>query len=221
MTRAIAERDYVEIVRALVPGDWRVDGGPAEPWLRVNPPGSRCGPLQGWKLHLTASNASAGELLELATPVLVAARTPFKVAATPLHLATLNEGGAGASQIGKFVTVYPVDAASAVALARALDDHLGHLTGPNVPSDRPLRPGGVVWYRFGGFEARWIQLPHGEVLPAIVGPDGLLQPDSRRSRDAVPPWEEDPFVAAGLVLASEPLPAVIADRFLVVRTLHH
>jgi hypothetical protein len=66
--------------------------------------------------------------------------------------------GGGASQIGKFVTVYPNDDIQAVRLALALDAATRGLSGPAVPSDRPLRPAGIVCTA-GSFATPLMQTP--------------------------------------------------------------
>ena len=45
---------------------------------------------QGWKLHLSATLASAHAVLQRAVPVLIDAGAPFKVASTAEDLASLN-----------------------------------------------------------------------------------------------------------------------------------
>ena len=125
---------------------WRVEerDNPDEPWIVARPLDSVL-PAQGWKLHVSATLSSALDVLTQALPVLVAARVPFKVAKTLETLASLNYGVAGSSQIGKFITVYPRDDEQAVDLAVRLDQATAGLTGPAVPSDRPLHPGSRVF----------------------------------------------------------------------------
>jgi hypothetical protein len=208
------------LTRLVAPAGWAVEGSDADPWLRAVPPAATPGPSQGWKLHLSASDSTAETVLERAVPVLIAADVSFKIASNRRRLAMLNQGEAGFSQIGKFVTVYPADEVAAVDLARRLDVVLGDLFGPTVPSDRALREHGVVSYRYGGFAGRWVQSPHGELTPAIETPDGDLIADTRLGRHAVPPWLDDPFDAAGLVHPRSPLPSLIGDRFRVLTTIH-
>lgn len=145
---------------------------------------------------------------------------PFKVAASPERLAELNEGNGQLSQVGKFVTVYPNDDAQAVRLARVLDAATDGLRGPAVPSDRPLRPGSLVHYRYGGFGDRHVQTPLGSIVPALVTPAGELIPDRRLPVYRAPEWAVDPFEAAGLtVTAPKPNP-LVGGRFLLLRTLN-
>ena len=178
-------------------------------------------PGQGWKLHLSAGAWSAETVLRRALPVLLAEDASFKVAASLRSLEFLNEGEGGLSQIGKFITVYPNDDAQAVRLALALDEATRGLRGPAVPSDRPLRPGSLVHYRYGGFDDRHVQTPLGEILPAIERPDGELVPDRRLTFFSPPDWVEDPFIAAGVAPKLPPPSQLVAGRYLMVATLHH
>lgn len=207
------------LARLVEPAGWAVTAAPDGMWARTAPPAPVPLPPQGWKLHVTATDATALATLDAAVPVLLDAAATFKIAASRRALAVLNEGRGGPSQVGKFMTVYPATDAHAVHLAARLDAALGDLGGPRVPSDRALRDGGAVSYRYGGFAGRWIQLVSGEYVPAIVGPDGGLVADARRAADAAPPWLVDPFEAAGLVQAPEPVAPLLADRFRIVATL--
>jgi serine/threonine protein kinase len=201
---------------------WRVQvrADPSEQWIFVRNERSAMRP-QGWKLHVSAGAASAEAALCRALPVLLAEDASFKVAASIRRLADLNAGRGGMSQIGKFITVYPNDDAQAVRLAAALDQATRGLRGPAIPSDRPLAPGSLVYYRYGGFDSRSVQVPNGRVLPAIANPEDELIPD-RRETDYYPPqWAVDPFVAAGVALPSLPEPGpLLADRYVVVELLH-
>lgn len=183
-------------------------------------PEGRTLPPQGWKIHLAAGTRTARTVLDRALPVLVDARAAFKVVTSVPRLAALNEGRFGLSQIGKFVTVYPVDDAEAIAVAGALRAATHGLRGPRVPSDRTLCPGSVVSYRYGSFDGRSLRTPLGEHLPAMNGPDGALVPD-RRGRHYLPPsWVADPFVAAGIAPGPREPDLVIGDRYAVVARLH-
>ena len=197
---------------------WRIDEGGG--WIHV-----MCAdrPLaaQGWKLHLSASQVSADDVLRRALPVVLAERASFKVTASYDELNDLNEGNGGLSQVGKFLTVYPDDDAHAVRLAVALDEATRGLSGPRIPSDQRLRAGSVVHYRYGGFGDLFVQTCLGQIVPALRAPDGELVPDERRSRYEPPPWAGDPFVAAGIAAAEIPGgPRMVGDRYLIVATLH-
>jgi serine/threonine protein kinase len=200
---------------------WRLDctPKPSDMWLRVNSD-QRDTPKQGWKLHISATVASATTVLGRVLPLLLVEDASFKVAASVNHLRELNEDNDSLSQIGKFITIYPRDNAQAVRLAAALDEATRGLRGPSILSDRPLVPGSLVHYRYGGFDDRHIQTPLGFTLPAISTPEGALVADERRTVYSPPEWVADPFVQAGI---AAPIPAtnpLIGRRYLIVSTLH-
>jgi hypothetical protein len=197
---------------------WSVE--PGERWLRVVHAEART-PEQGWKLHVSAALANAEEVLARVLSVTLAEDATFKVAASPEHLAELNEGNGQLSQVGKFVTIYPNDDGQAVRLARALDAATAGLPGPAIPSDRALRPGGLVHYRYGGFGDRHLQTPLGSIVPALLTPTGELVPDRRLPVYRAPDWVTDPFAAAGLTVDPPKPNPLVAGRFLILRTLHY
>ena len=123
------------------------------PWIGAHRRGHP--PFRGkWKLHVSATPASAADVLHRALPVVLREGVPFKVAASPSLLEALNEGAGGISQVGKFMTVYPRDDAQAVRIAGALDEAVRGLGGPRVPTDRTLHPESIVSYRFAGRRKR-------------------------------------------------------------------
>jgi hypothetical protein len=200
---------------------WIVEpaGSQSETWIVVRRAGGDA-PTQGWKLHVSAGVASAESVLHRVLPVLLADDADFKVAASLRVLDDLNDGRATLSQVGKFVTVYPRDDAHAVRLAVALDTATCGLRGPGIPSDRPLRPGSLVHYRYGAFGGRMMQTPLGETAYAVVAPDGELVLDRRLAGYQAPAWAVDPFVVAGVAQEPAAPGPLIANRFLVLATLH-
>lgn len=187
MSRA-EDVSFLEIVSGAVPRGWIVTSPGAGPWLGARPRGARV-PRKGWKLHVSATVGSAIDVLSRALPVLVGEGVPFKVAVSPAALAALNEGEAGISQIGKFLTVYPADDEQAVRVAAALDEATRGSRGPRVISDHELGPGSLVHYRYGRF----------------TGPSGAPEP---------PEPALDPFVAAGV--AAERRRPALAGRYVPV-----
>lgn len=225
-TELAHEDSYLAVIREACvnhpsePARWRIDADLGATWILRSHERSQF-PEQGWKLHVSASLWSAKTVLRRVLSVLLAEEVSLKVAASPEVLAGLNDGTSGhLSQIGKFITIYPNDDGQAVRLAVALDERTRGLHGPPVPSDRPLRRGSLVHYRYGGFGGEFIQTPLGEITLAIRTPTGELVPDVRSTVYQAPEWAVDPFEAAGVV---EVLPAparVIAGRFAIAATLH-
>ncbi len=199
-------------------GEWTVNGGPPDTWVHAEPQGVAL-PAQGWKLHVSAGLSSADDVLRKALDVLVGERVTFKVARSRSVLDALNWGQLGRSQIGKFMTVYPVDDAQAVRIAEALHAATVGERGPRIPSDRPLVDGSIVHYRYGAFTTRYARLPTGEVVAVIEDPDGALIADERRI--APPAWVEDPFTRSSTDAAgadAKPTPA-IGGRFVLTGTM--
>ena len=188
--------DFLPVVRAACPGPDAVEC--RSRWIVVRPQDGPPAATQGWKLHVAAHPGSARAVLDRALPVLVAGRVAFKVATSAGTLGQLNLGAGGSSQIGKFITVYPPSDADAVRIAEALDRATSGLAAPAVPSDRRLRPGSLVHYRYGSFGATLLQLPDGTGAPALVGPDGDLVADERGTSFAPPAWAADPFGGPGI-----------------------
>jgi len=199
---------------------WRITlpQRPDQPWISLRKERT-VPPRQGWKLHVSAIVPDAGAVLRHVLPRLLSQNAAFKVAASLQAVDSLNRGTSGPTQVGKFITIYPNDDAEAVNLAVILDAAKSGLRGPRVPSDRPLRPGSLIHYRYGSFTDQVMQTPLGEILPAMTSPSGELVPDRRRIWYEQPEWAVDPFVAAGAAQPPEPSP-LVAQRYLVIATTH-
>ncbi|WP_300532018.1 lanthionine synthetase LanC family protein [Maricaulis sp.] len=108
----------------------------------------------GWKLHLSSVQVEAESLMERIVPCLARFDVPFKVAADPSILGLLNEGLLGATQVGKFATIYVdeiADPGPANLVAELLDLTSG-FTGPSIVTDMHL--GSIVYARYGEFAGR-------------------------------------------------------------------
>ena len=200
---------------------WNLETGLGvdSPWIVVRYVPGRM-PSQGWKLHIAAAVRTDEEVLRKVLPVLLENGAAFKVVTSRRRLAELNEGRSGASQIGKFITVYPNDDPHAVHLACALDAVTHGLRAPAIPSDRPLRRGSLVHYRYGGFGGRYVQTQTGEIFPVIVTTEGTLIPDRRLAVYTEPSWLVDPFVAAGIAEEQVVPTSPIDDRYVILARLH-
>ena len=168
----------------------------------------------GWKLHVSATTWAAQEVLEKALPVLLESDAPFKVAASMQELDALNDGEAGVTQIGKFITVYPSDDGQGVELARRLDVATRGLPGPPIPSDRPLSPDSLVHYRFGEF----VETVGGTPASVVETMPPLERDAHELSRYSPTTEPDDPFVAAGI--ASPSSRKAIAARYVEIATIH-
>ncbi|SNR90016.1 class IV lanthionine synthetase LanL [Actinomadura mexicana] len=161
-------------------------------WAHVRPENGEC-PQQGWKLHVSATPASAQDVLARSLPVLLAGRSMFKFAATRDHVAAMTARNTSRGHSGKFITVYPVDDDEAVRLAAELHVATAGLPGPRILSDRPYGPGSLVHYRYGAFvEVRRIT-NDGFYAWVILDPDGKPVEDRRGATYTPPPWAVCPF----------------------------
>ena len=115
-----------------------------DPWSAVYPAPQLD---YGWKLHLSAVQVQVDELLERVTPLLKQRQTPFKIARNAEVLARLNEGAYGATQVGKFMTIYPRTDRECTELAEELVVATSILGGPRIVTDCYL--GGAVYARYG------------------------------------------------------------------------
>jgi hypothetical protein len=220
--------DLAVTARALVASsgaEWRfsVEG----PWAFATPAGARS-PEQGWKLHISATAASAADVLAAAVAVLVAEGVPFKFAATHTIVRLLNSTHADRASGGKFLTVYPADDSQAVRLAEACHRATEGLAGPVILSDRAYRPGSLVHYRYGGFSASPAVDADGVVVHLIKGPDGTPLADERTATYRAPSWLTDPFQPAAPTTNSATGAApssgdtvVLNDRYRVQGALSH
>lgn len=148
-------------------------------------------PLQGIKLHVSGTIVSAQALAKLLVPYLIKKRVAFKIIGDLLNLAYLNRGLYGFSQIGKFITVYPRNLEECCAVADELTRLTRDFQGPEIPSDFPVTPDGIIYYRYGAF--------HNEE-PYIISPDGQRFED-QRGKNPIPDWADNPFAVPSPVKA--------------------
>ncbi|MBK7706241.1 MAG: hypothetical protein IPJ30_10780 [Acidobacteria bacterium] len=104
----------------------------------------------------------------------------------------INSGlGAGYSQVGKFLTVYPRNDSDAVDVAHELHELTLNSTSISVPFDRQYCAGSNVHMRYGAFAMLEVLSNNGQKMPAIRDSDGNLVPDDRLT--IAPAWVKDPF----------------------------
>lgn len=174
------------------------------PWLIAKPPVENP-PIQGWKLHVSATIMNCSQIADIALALIVTAPAAFKMVASQHGLRGFNSVAASPSAAGKFITIYPATDEVSVELARKLDEALEGFEAPRIMSDRPFRPGSIVHARYGGY-GRHLRVwqPIGRAVPAIRPPNGELVPDTRIDRFSPPAWVSDPFPAP--VPSPEPAP---------------
>ena len=149
---------------------------------------------QGWKLHISAIPTNAYEILGTVSSVLQAQNVPFKFARHERVLRSLNEGGLGETQIGKFITVYPPSDDLSVSLADQLIQLTDRFEGPQIITD--LQLGAVVYSRFGGFNPMHQRDRLGQVFTQITLPDGSTVRDGYSVQFSIPAGMQCPFPRA-------------------------
>lgn len=205
MTRHSTQVELASLLReALQSADtearWMTDTD--EMWCRAVPT-SAAPRLQGWKLHVSATVASATAVLAKSLDVLVREESAFKFARSLDQVSALNSRATPRGSSGKFITVYPRSDADATRIARELHAATAALTGPRILSDQAYAPDSLVHYRYGAFAGRQRLSDIGLLVWYIEDPDGNPVEDERTGRYAPPSWAVSPFPAPVPV----PLPA--------------
>ncbi|MFC5724209.1 class IV lanthionine synthetase LanL [Streptomyces gamaensis] len=180
---------------------------------------------QGWKLHLSATPASAPRVLEQAAEVLLGHGCAFKFAITPQVAAQLNGVRADRARSGKFLTAYPGDDEGLRELAERLHRATAGLAGPAILSDRRYRPHSLVHYRYGCFDRPYELNDDGFYEGRLRAPDGTLVPDLRNPWFSPPPWAPLPFPPPGAgaspARSGRGAPVRLAGRYLVREAVRH
>jgi serine/threonine protein kinase len=162
-------------------------------WLSVMGPhraGARL--QQGWKLHIAARPEYLKVTVDRVMPVLLEARCDFKIIANADLLREFNSGFHGTGAVGKAVTVYP-NQGKVVELAHKLADAVAGMEAPQINSDRRVRPGAPVYYRFGPFSPRLAINDRGHLDIMLEAPDGRMTSGLAGDSFAPPEWVDDPF----------------------------
>lgn len=139
-------------------------------------------PVTGWKVHVSAGPATARAVHDVVVPYCFARGLAFKRLASVevVHLVSSKYGPRTTS--GKLFTLYPRDAAEAVAVCRELHPDLAAYPGPRVLTDVPWR-GGPLHLRFGAVRGRPYVDGHGRPGVLLRDEDGAWVPDPRTIGD--------------------------------------
>lgn len=178
------------VAEVLGDAPWTVTRGGV--WTHVQPEGWD-GPAQGWKLHLSATPANAGEVLRRAAAVLRDHGAYFKFASDVRMLYVIlsknwpREGG------GKFITVYPRDEGHFRRIGQDLAAATNALDGPYILSDRRVPGSRVVFYRYGQHQPVQAVNARGHRMQQMLTPGGTAVEDARTGYYQQPDWVEDPF----------------------------
>ncbi|MFE5946994.1 class IV lanthionine synthetase LanL [Streptomyces sp. NPDC056480] len=194
---------------------------PTDSWCYVTPPVSRSR-AHGWKLHVSATPLSAPLVLARAAEILVRAGCSFKFATDIRQVSQLvgqwhDRGGSG-----KFITVYPKDDVQFRALAEELHHATEGLAGPGINSDKRLRPGSLVHYRYGEISGgEPVFTDDGTYKRRMVGPDGTAVKDERNAWFSPPAWAKPPFPDVSVEVAQTPQSVLLGGRYRVRGAIRH
>ncbi|MFJ3876722.1 class IV lanthionine synthetase LanL [Streptomyces sp. NPDC090077] len=180
---------------------------------------------QGWKLHVSATSASAPAVLAKALGVLLRDESAFKFARSLDQVGALNSRATPRGSSGKFITVYPRTDADAARIALELHHATAGLSGPRILSDQPYAANSLVHYRYGAFVGRRLLSADGLLVWYITDPDGNPVEDVRTGQYAPPPWAVSPFPAS-VPLPPKPRtepagPVLLGGRFSVREAIRH
>lgn len=174
-------------------------------------------PMQGFKLHLTATVISALDVFEKVVPWLIKQEINFKTIGSLKELEILNAGFYGVTQVGKFMTVYPTSNAEALKLAKTLHQRTVEFTGPRVPSDFPYAENSIIYYRYGTILPKFSDEDDQQTY--LVKPSGEIILDKRDPRTPLPEWVTNIFNEPHSPTSDSSFPPLFADRFIIVKPL--
>lgn len=179
--------DFYDPIVSQLPETWSVQR--REMWFYCSPSRHML-PLQGWKIHVSATLGNACEVLERVASVLFKYRdVSFKFALDRPLLSLLNSKGWPRGASGKFITIYPASSNRFLDLVEEVAEATAGLVGPYVLSDHRYKSSRVVFYRYGGMKAHTALNVKGEKVPVLISPDGAIVHDQRLAYPVVPEWE--------------------------------
>ncbi|MFE2149362.1 class IV lanthionine synthetase LanL [Streptomyces lavendulae] len=227
MTSHATEVDLEDLLRRALDATgegarWSTDAD--EMWCRLTPL-STTQRAQGWKLHVSATSASAPAVLAKALDVLLREGSAFKFARSLDQVSALNSRATPRGSSGKFITVYPRSDTDAARIALELHRATTGLAGPRILSDQPYAVNSLVHYRYGAFVARQRLSDQGLLVWFYEDPDGNPVEDVRTGRYSPPSWAVSPFpasVPAPPRTEEAPTgPVLLGGRFSVREAIRH
>ncbi|MCZ4515007.1 class III lanthionine synthetase LanKC [Streptomyces sp. ActVer] len=178
-----------ETARRAVPEGWRA--ARIGDWLTMTPVDGegrpRSGPVQGWKIHASATRENAERIAAAVWDYCVPRLIPFKFVPGPHLLHLRNVKYAARDTSGKFVTVYPADEDQLQVVLEELGALLKGLEGPYILTDVRWNDG-PLYVRYGAFARSFVVDERGRLVPAVTDGEGRLVPDRRAPSFQVPEW---------------------------------
>ncbi|GAA0398130.1 class III lanthionine synthetase LanKC [Streptomyces luteireticuli] len=184
-TAAAQESPLFETARRPVPDGWEATR--SGDWLNIQPRDAGSRPLQGWKIHVSATADTADKTAADVWDHCVPRGIPFKFVPAPHLLHLRNTKYAGRDHSGKFVTIYPADERQLESVLEELHGIIGGRPGPYILTDLRWHEG-PLYVRYGAFVRRFCVDGRGTLVPAVEDGEGRLVPDLREPAFQVPSW---------------------------------
>jgi serine/threonine protein kinase len=173
------------IAERPLPDGWRIVE--QDDWLVLRPANPVKLPLQGWKIHASATLDNADRILAAVWDYCVPRGIQFKFLRSSRALNARVSKYAPRGYSGKLVTIYPQDETRCETILNELGSELDGEPNPYILTD--LRWGeGPLFVRYGAFAMRYTVDERGEPVPAIADGDGNLVADRRDPVFHLPPW---------------------------------
>ena len=150
-------------------------------------------PLQGWKIHVSATPAHAAAITDTVARILIKHQVAFKFVADQNLFSLFNGKSFDRGSAGKFFTIYPQDETEFKVLIEELHCATLGYWGPYILSDKRYKNSKIIYYRYGGIIAIKKDLGDGEAKHVIQGPDGDFIEDKREAVFNLPEGIQDPF----------------------------
>jgi serine/threonine protein kinase len=180
-------KDFYDMVQAQLPEDWTIQR--KEMWFYCSP-SRHLLPLQGWKIHVSATPQNSCEALAKVASVLFKYKdVSFKFAVDCALVSLLNSKTWPRASSGKFITIYPPASGRFIELIEEIAQATDGLQGPYILSDYRYKSSRSVFYRYGGIRTLTNLNVKGEKVPVIKTPGGNLVPDQRLAYPVTPSWE--------------------------------
>lgn len=182
--------DYFNFVLSQLNGDWEL----VRRGIWINCIYSKQNmPIQGWKIHLSATPADSVKLLYVVAQFLFRHKVSFKFLLDKKILRITNSKAWHRGSSGKFMTIYPTDTIQFKWLLEELYLLTKDFCGPYILSDKRYKDSKVLYYRYGGIKLNTRLDITGHFIPVLVSPDGREINDIRAPYYILPDWVQDVF----------------------------
>lgn len=182
--------ELISIAKELMPEDWIIVK--SKIFYNLKPIVQDI-PVQGWKIHVSATISNSESILRKVIPVCVSFNTPLKFVCDKYLIGLSSEKGWPRGSSGKYITIYPRNISTFKSLLQKLYSELIMFEGPYILSDKRYRDCKVLYYRYGGIKPNFYVDYDGNLIPYLESPDGNKVPDFRHPYYYTPEWVKDPF----------------------------